>query len=199
MEQYDQAGIDALARAGRPIPGQSLTASPDERRPFEQPPEFTNFKEALDYTASELLLEENYMPMMAAIADGVPVVDLATQMGYVGFREGKWNPDLMLMLMEPLMYLLMALAEKAGIDYRIDSDDEDEDEDTIFEQKAKNISETIKEKTAKADGIPSGALPSDILEKIEQMEAPRSLLEKEEEMITEEEQPQPQGLLQRGQ
>ena len=37
-------------------------------------------------------------------------------MGYVGFREGKWNPDLMMMLIEPFMYLLMALAEKAGID-----------------------------------------------------------------------------------
>ena len=86
MEQYDQAGIDALVRAGRPIPGQSLTASPDERRPFEQPPEFTNFKEALDYTASELLLEENYMPMMAAIADGVPVVDLLTKSNLKRFQ-----------------------------------------------------------------------------------------------------------------
>lgn len=193
MEQYDQAGIDALVRAGRPIPGQSLTASPDERRPFEQPPEFTNFKEALDYTASELLLEENYMPMMAAIADGVPVVDLATQMGYVGFREGKWNPDLMMMLLEPFMYLLMALAEKAGIEYKIDNDEED-DEDSILEQTAKNISEQVKEKTAK--GIPEGALPEEVVEKIETLQISPSLLEPQQESI--EQQPQ-QSLLERGQ
>ncbi len=39
----------------------------------------------------------------------------------------------MLMLVEPIMYLLMALAEKAGIDYKIDSEDDiDEDEDSFI-------------------------------------------------------------------
>ena len=79
MEEYNQEAVDAFANKGRPIPGQSLTANPDEPRPFEGPPDFVNFKEALDFIASELLLEENYMPMMAAIADGVPITDLAMQ------------------------------------------------------------------------------------------------------------------------
>ena len=198
MEEYNQEAVNAFAQAGRPIPGQSLTSNPDEPRPFERPPDFTNFKEALDYTAAELLLEENYTPMVLAMADGIPVTDLAMQIGYVGFREGKWNPDLMMMLMEPLMYLLMALAEKAGIDYRIDSDDEDEDDDTLFEQKSKNIAETIKEKTDKGQ-IPSGALPSDVVAKIEALEMPQeSLLAKPEEETTMEEEPQ-QSLLERGQ
>ena len=134
MEEYNQEAVDAFAQAGRPIPGQSLTSNPDEPRPFEGPPDFTNFKEALDYVAAELLLEENFMPMVLAMGDGVPVTDLAMQIGYVGFREGKWNPDLMMMLMEPLMYLLMALAEKAGIKYRIDDEDDDDDEDTTSDQ-----------------------------------------------------------------
>src|SRR5210317_2270089 len=133
MEEYNPEAVEAFAKAGRPIPGQSLTANPDEPRPFEGPPDFTNFKEALDYTAAELLLEENYTPMVLAMADGIPVTDLAMQIGYVGFREGKWNPDLMMMLMEPIMYLLMALAEKAGIKYRID-DEDDDDEDTTSNQ-----------------------------------------------------------------
>ncbi|BCV04243.1 MAG: hypothetical protein CM15mV82_110 [uncultured marine virus] len=42
--------------------------------------------------------------------------------------------DLMMMLMEPLMYLLMALAKKAGIKYRIDDEDDDDDEDTTSDQ-----------------------------------------------------------------
>lgn len=182
MEEYSQEGVDALANAGKPIPGQSLTYNPDEARPFERPPEFTNFKEALDFTASELLLEENYIPLMAAIGDGVTIVDLAAQIGYVGFREGKWNPDLMLMLMEPLMYLLMALAEKADIQYRIDAEDEDDEEDeTILEEKAKNIAETVKQKVGKIEGVPAGALPKDIVEKIEAIEMPeKSLLAKPE-------------------
>lgn len=197
MEEYNQEAVNAFAQAGRPIPGQSLTSNPDEPRPFERPPDFTNFKEALDYTAAELLLEENYTPMVLAMADGIPVTDLAMQIGYVGFREGKWNPDLMMMLMEPFMYLLMALAEKAGIEYRIDDEDDDEDEDSILEDRVKNISETLK---AKARGkMPEGALPSDIVEKIETLEMPKeSLLAKTEEPTMEEEQPQ-QSLLERGQ
>ena len=199
MEEYSQEAVNAFAQAGRPIPGQSLTSNPDEPRPFEGPPDFTNFKEALDYTAAELLLEENYTPMVLAIADGVPITDLAMQIGYVGFREGKWNPDLMMMLMEPLMYLLMALAEKAGIEYRIDDEDEDEDDDTLFEQKSKNIANTIREKTDKGQ-IPSGALPSDIVAKIEALEMPQeSLLAKPEEEPTMEEEETQQSLLERGQ
>lgn len=198
MEEYNQEAVDAFAQAGRPIPGQSLTSNPDEPRPFEGPPDFTNFKEALDYTTAELLEEEAYMSIVGALGDGVPVTDLAMQIGYVGFREGKWNPDLMMMLMEPLMYLLMALAEKAGVTYRVDDEDEDEEDDTLFEEKAKNIADTVKEKVDKGQ-IPSGALPSDIVAKIEALEMPQeSLLAQPEEPMVEEEQPQ-QSLLERGQ
>mgnify|MGYP003624422048 CR=1 len=199
MEEYNPEAVEAFAKAGRPIPGQSLTSNPDEPRPFEGPPDFTNFKEALDYTAAELLLEENYTPMVLAMGDGIPVTDLAMQIGYVGFREGKWNPDLMMMLMEPLMYLLMALAEKADIQYRIDDEDDDDDEDSILEDRVKNISETLK---AKERGkIPEGALPSDIVEKIKTLEMPKeSLLEKPQEAVMEEEVVQPQqSLLSKGQ
>ena len=203
MEEYNQEAVEAFTKAGRPIPGQSLTANPDEPRPFEGQPDFTNFKEALDYTTAELLEEEAYMSIVGAIGDGVPIIDLAMQIGYVGFREGKWNPDLMMMLMEPLMYLLMALAEKAGIEYRIDDEDGEEDEETeqtLFEEKAKNIADTVKEKVDKGQ-IPSGALPSDIVAKIEALEMPQeSLLAQPEEPMVEEEQTQPQqSLLERGQ
>jgi hypothetical protein len=191
MEEYNQEAVNAFANAARPIPGESLTDNPDEPRPFKRPPEFTNFKKALDFTANELLQEENYMPLMSAIGDGVTIFDLTNQIVYVGFREGKWNPDLMLMLVEPIAYLLMALAEKAGIEYRIDSED-DEDDLTILEQTGKNIKEQIKEKTKK--GIPAGALPKDIMEDIEELEIPQeSLLAKPE---TEETVEEPTSLLQ---
>jgi len=53
MEEYSQEAVESFGKASRPIPGQSLTTNPDEPRPFEGPPDFTNFKEALDYTAAE--------------------------------------------------------------------------------------------------------------------------------------------------
>ncbi len=179
QEEYNPEAVEAFAKAGRPIPGQSLTSNPEEVRPFEGAPEFTNFKEALDYTVGELLEEEAYMSIVGAIGDGVPVIDLVMQITYVGFREGKWNPDLMLMLLEPFAYLLMALAEKAGVKYRIDSDDvganldmDDgvaDEEEAMLVDRAKNVARVAASKKARESGggVPEGALPQEVIEKIE--------------------------------
>ena len=202
QEEYSQEAVDAFANTGRPIPGQSLTSNPDEPRPFESPPEFTNFKEALDYTVVELLEPEAYLSLMGAVGDNVPILDLVMQITYVGFREGKWNPDLMLMLVEPLIFVLMSLAEKAGIEYRIDSEDDDEDDDTLFEERAKNIADVAKEKLQNSNKSPAGLINQEILQKIEEAEVPESLLAKDEEPIseegTEEEVEEEQSLLSRG-
>ena len=203
QEEYSQEAVDAFANTGRPIPGQSLTSNPDEPRPFEGTPEFTNFKEALDYTVVELLEPEAYLSLMGAVGDNVPILDLVMQITYVGFREGKWNPDLMLMLVEPLIFVLMSLAEKAGIEYRIDSEDDDEDDDTLFEEKAKNIADVAKEKLQNSNKSPSGLINQEILQKIEEAEVPESLLAKTEEPISEEgteeeEVEEEQSLLSRG-
>jgi len=92
------------------------------------------------------------------------------------------------MLIEPVMYLLMALCEKAGIEYRIDSDDEDdlspEDEDDILEEKAKNIAGLAKSRDMSK--IPAGVLPKEIIEDIEELDVPNSLLAPS----TEQEEPQ---------
>ncbi len=202
QEEYNQEAVDAFVNTGRPIPGQSLTSNPDEPRPFEGPPDFTNFKEALDYTVVELLEPEAYLSLMGAVGDNVPILDLVMQITYVGFREGKWNPDLMLMLIEPLIFVLMSLAEKAGIEYRIDSEDDDEDDDTLFEERAKNIADVAKEKLQNSNKSPSGLINQEILQKIEEAEVPESLLAKTEEPIseegTEEEVEEEQSLLSRG-
>jgi hypothetical protein len=183
QEEYNQEAVNAFAQAGKSIPGQSLTANPDEPRPFEGPPDFTNFKEALDFTVGELLEEEAYMNIVGAIGDGVPIVDLVMQITYVGFREGKWNPDLMMMLVEPLIYTLMALAEKADIEYRIDDEDDEEDEapESLLEEKAKNIADLAKARLEKAGSIPLGAIPTDIMQQIKTAEVPEGLLVKPEQ------------------
>jgi hypothetical protein len=185
QEEYSQEAVDAFANTGRPIPGQSLTSNPDEPRPFEGATEFTNFKEALDYTVTELLDPEAYLSLMGAVGDNVPILDLVMQITYVGFREGKWNPDLMLMLVEPLIFVLMSLAEKAGIEYRIDSEDDDDD-DTMFEERAKNIAEVAKEKLQNSNKSPAGLINQEILQKIEEAEVPESLLSKPKEPMSEE-------------
>ena len=194
-EAMNPEAVEAFVNRQQSIPGQSLTSDPDQRRPFESAPDFTDFREALEYVSLELLEEEAYTPMVLAIGDGVTITDLAMQIGYVGFREGKWNPDLMMMLMEPLMYLLMALAEKAGIKYRIDDEDdmnlfdmedgETDEEETMLVEKTKLAARVAKEKKAKESGsVPSGALPVEVMEKLEAIPEMSLLAKQEEEPLS---------------
>jgi len=179
-EEYNQEGIDALVNASRPIPGQSLTEDPNNSYPWEGPPEYTDFREAFNYIAEELLEEEVYVPLVVAMGQGVPISDITLQILQRGFQEGKWNPDLFMMLVEPLMYFLLALAEKAAIEPRLYGDEEDdlepEDEDDIANMKADNLTALTKEKVGNMSKVPEGVLPADIVEDIKELEIPESLL-----------------------
>lgn len=184
-EIYNQNGINALVNTGKPIPGQSLTNDPDQPYPWEGPPQFTDFKEALNFIVDELLEEEIYVPIIQGIGQGVPLTDIALQVLQTGFQEGKWNPDLFMMLVEPVIYLLMALAEKANVEYRITGDEEDdldsEDEDDIAEMKVNNLKKYTESKITKESRVPSGVLPPDVIKDIEELEIPESLLSKPKE------------------
>ena len=196
-EEYNQQAIDALANAGKPIPGQSLTNDPDQRYPWENPPEYTNYREALDFIAGQLLEKENYIPLMKGIGAGVPITDVTLQMLRAGFEQGKWNPDLLMMLIEPTMYTIMALAEKANIQYRINGDEEEdideEDEEDIGMMKQKNLQELTRTKVSQDSKVPSGVVPQEILQKIDSLDMSESLLSRKEP-----EQEEEQSLLARG-
>ena len=183
-EIYNQEAVDALVNAGKPIPGQSLTNDPDQRYPWESPPEYTDYKQALNFIADQLLDKEVYVPMMKGIGAGVPITDITLQMLQAGFEQGKWNPDLLMMLIEPTVYTLMALAEKANIQYRINGDEEEDmdedDEKDIQMMKQKNLQELVKTKVSQESKVPSGVVPREILQQIDNMEMPQSLFSREE-------------------
>ena len=183
-EIYNQEAVDALVNAGKPIPGQSLTNDPDQRYPWENPPEYTDYKQALNFIADQLLDKEVYVPMMKGIGAGVPITDITLQMLQAGFEQGKWNPDLLMMLIEPTVYTLMALAEKANIQYRINGDEEEDmdedDEKEIQMMRQKNLQELANTKVSGESKVPSGVVPREILQQIDNMEMPQSLLSREE-------------------
>ena len=190
-EIYNQEAVDALVNAGKPIPGQSLTNDPDQRYPWENPPEYTDYKQALNFIADQLLDKEIYVPLMKGIGAGVPITDITLQMLQAGFEQGKWNPDLLMMLIEPTVYTLMALAEKANIQYRINGDEEEDmdedDEKDIQMMKQKNLQELANTKVSGESKVPSGVVPREILQQIDNMKMPKSLLSKEEPQQEEEE------------
>ena len=117
-----------------PVPGQALTNAPDQAYPWEQPPEMTSVKEAREKIFLDLLEPQRLKGVQDLMLNDISVNAIAEVVLTEGFRKGKFNPDMMLNLLEPTMYMLMAIAEKSGIQPIVDSDDqgfEEEDEETV--------------------------------------------------------------------
>tara|TARA_R110001632_G_scaffold128125_2_gene242021 strand:- start:1347 stop:1958 length:612 start_codon:yes stop_codon:yes gene_type:complete len=154
-----------------PIPGQSLTNSPDQKYPWEQAPELTSQKETTQKIFLDLLKEDNLETVTTLMSDGVPIMDISQMLLMTAFQKGKMNPDMMISQLEPTTYILLAIAEKAGIKPILNKDDETEtveDEETDFEdlqtsQQLKNIvTPTGKFKDAKINKVNPASIGNDI-------------------------------------
>lgn len=122
---------DVIINKGRPIPGSSLTADPDNPAPFEKPPEYTNIHKASEWIFGQLIKEDNYEKLIKVLLDDMPVMDVTQVLLFKGYTEGKWDGNLMMLLVEPTAYIVLALAERAGIDpviFRGEENDEAADE-----------------------------------------------------------------------
>jgi hypothetical protein len=179
-KDFDQQGLEFLANNGRPIPGSSLTNSPESPYPWEKAPQFVEIQPAIDSLFVELSEPEAYHSLMDLVRNEVPVGDIAQVILTDGFQKGMWNPDLMLLLIEPTMYMIIAFAEKAGIQDYVTyegEDDEPDEEDEQLEgiEKAIDIAQDRIVPKAK-----SGVFPKEIEERLEQFTPPEqpSLLEK---------------------
>jgi len=171
----------------RPTPGQSLTNDPDSKYPWEQPPVYTDVENAVMSIVADSYEKETYEMIALTLADGVPVGDVGSMILQAGFNEGKWNPDLMMLLIEPTMYILSAIAEQCGIDYLLyegdtfESYDEDDEEN---EQKSLQVLKGMKKYSAdrlnfkdlKPNKITSESVPEEALEVIENFEPPAEVV-----------------------
>lgn len=170
---------------GKAIPGQSLTNSPETPYRWEQSAEFTNPKEAMLYVFETLTVPETTSNILLSLNKGIGIIDIASITLYTGFTEGKWNPDLMMLLMEPTMYMIMALAEKAEIKYVMDSgDDENEEEilgDKAVEEIEKGIGSLDNMRKQAAQRVSPQSVPQEVREIIEETEIAPSILQRVEQ------------------
>ena len=168
----------------RSIPGQGMSNDPDNPYSFEKAPEFSVHREALEYLFVTITDEEKYTDILIAIEQGVPIMELTQVILFKGFTEGKWNPDLMMLLAEPLAFMLMALAERQGIDYVITRDDVEEDAESERKLSTTGLEKRLKEKQKAALQGKTNTLPTEIIERIEEVPVVESLLAKKEEPET---------------
>ena len=177
--------IQGSLEKGRPIPGQSLTNAPDQPYNWEKPAEYTNPKEAMLYVFETLTVPETTTNLLLSLSNGVGVIDIASITLYSGFLEGKWSPDLMLLLMEPTMYMIMALAEKADIPYSLEAGDDEAPVEMSPEKQLKTIesgiSELDKMRQVAAQRVSPMSVPKEVREVIEETELSPSLLQRVEE------------------
>jgi hypothetical protein len=128
--QDRHGGLDPM---DAPIPGESLTQDPENKLPYEKPPTHVDMNEAVEDIFMRLTEEETLDEILGLMRNEVPVEDITQTLLFSGFREGKFNPDLMLNLIEPTMYMIMALGEVNGIVPTVATADEvDDDEDDVM-------------------------------------------------------------------
>tara|TARA_R100000234_G_scaffold118676_1_gene99633 strand:- start:2414 stop:3001 length:588 start_codon:yes stop_codon:yes gene_type:complete len=171
----------------RSVPGQSLTNPVEQRYPWEQPPEITSVREGREKIFLNLLEPNRLRSVLDLLQSKIPVNTIAQVVLREGFNKGKFNPDMMLNLLEPTMYMLMAIAEKAGIEPVIDSDDTDEldENDSIdLEKKSKSmIGEGGRFQDAQVRNIQPMSVGKNIKEQLENLDGAKlraSLLQKQE-------------------
>lgn len=166
MENEDFMNIDMF---DTPIPGESLTNDPSTPKPWEQPPEFTDVDEAIKEIFLLLTDGEKYIDFLDALREEVPVDMLAQILLFNGYTKGKWNTDLMYLLIEPTVYVMIALAEHNGIfDYVLyDGEETDLEDDEIVNLLEDDIKRMQPKK--KISGASKNVIPDSLLAKIEEL------------------------------
>ena len=161
--------ISFLEKRTGPVPGQSLTNSTDTKYPWEQPPQFSNRREAEVFILEELTEPEAFVAVTDVLADDIPIDIVTRTYLFNGYNRGLWDVDLMLLLAESVGFILMALAEKVDIDYELyvgdkaESGGDSDSQEEVFNKANAAMKESIKK-------IESGDLkaPAFINEEVEE-------------------------------
>jgi len=186
QNQFDEVGVNPF---NAPVPGESLTASPDTPKAWERPPELTDQEEAMEAVYMELTEQDTLRKLVTVISEGIALDELAQVILYKGYTEGKFNPDMMLNLAEPTIYLLIAIADYADIkDYVLYDGEEDDpdgqipdDDITPVNMDEDEVEEKVKTKPEPTDKSVSSSLLSKI--KTELPSKVEEVVEKEEEDV----------------
>ena len=137
-----------------PVPGQSLTDKPGNY-PWEHPPQYNDVDQVLELIFDQVTNERFAKQIISMLHAGVPVEAIVRVITFSGFLNGKFNPDVGFIIIEPLMNLISAIGIRAGVpNIRLSLEDLDEMDNNFItsmsELKAarediSQVAETIKE------------------------------------------------------
>lgn len=101
-----------------PIPGENMT-SDTKNYPWHRPPQHTDLDECIEVAFQRLTDEDNVVGLLTMIETGLPIVRLANAFVMSGIADGKWTPDIGLMLAGPVCHIMYLMAEGYGIPYEM--------------------------------------------------------------------------------
>jgi hypothetical protein len=142
-----------------PTPGESLTKNPEEKFAWEQASEYTEVRPFMEDLFLQLTEDKDrYVKLLVSFMQKISIADTTQMILYTSWRAGKINTDLMLLLIEPVMYLLIAMAEQAELEPVI-YDEEDVDEPSqedadLYVEESQKINEMKPEKIRKSSVEP---------------------------------------------
>lgn len=93
-----------------PVPGQSLT-QPKGNRPYEKPPQFTDPDKAMEFLFNRLTQLDTATQVVGMLKAGAPITVITSTLLMHGFSEGRWTPDVALLLAGPLSVLIRKIGE----------------------------------------------------------------------------------------
>ena len=106
-------------------PGHSLTGTPG-KWPWENPPQFANADDAIDFVVEKLEEPTRKEDVMLLMAAGISVQELVAQISFNGFMQGFYSPDVAELIKPAIGAYLYSEAKDNDIDVRLFIRDEDE-------------------------------------------------------------------------
>ena len=123
----EQTQLEGMMQASS-TPGQSLTQDPSSPQPWETPPEYTDVQEYVDSAFLDISNPETLPTLLNALRNDAPVEYLTEQYLQKDVQKGLISPDLMMLSIEPIMYILITMATYGGIDPNFAEDEDDGEE-----------------------------------------------------------------------
>lgn len=115
MKQGMDKKIQMMMNA--PIPGESLTRSPDQKMPWETPPQYVDPVDVVEFYAERIFRKKTMEPMLLSLESGIPIKTLVEALLTNGVAKGLHNMDVSLLVAPVIHEIIKTTAEDAGIEY----------------------------------------------------------------------------------
>ena len=114
-------------------PGHSLTQD-NSRWAWGKPPNITNPEQALEQAINALKQERIQLEMMKLLVGGASIEMIVEGYLFQAFQEGKFTPDVGLLIKAPLAFYIASIAEEGNIPYRFFENKNALDEGTMSDE-----------------------------------------------------------------